>query len=119
MQIAKQRIVLFILKLIIIGPFWYYAFSLLNDGNGDWNFGLYSFAALLIGTLYADVEKEISWGSKRNIILSHIILLSLFPMLGLFFRSNIMNHFLAGCVILVGINTYMFVGGIIFRKVFD
>ncbi|WP_090675930.1 hypothetical protein [Paenibacillus tianmuensis] len=119
MQIAKRRIVLFLLKLIILGPFWYFAFSLLNNGDGDWNFVLYSFAALLIGTLYADVEKEISWGSKWNIILSHILLLSLFLVLGLFSRPNIMNHFLAGCVILVGINTYMFVGGIIFRKVCD
>ncbi|KEQ21778.1 hypothetical protein [Paenibacillus tyrfis] len=116
MQIAKQRIILLILKLAILGPFWYFAFSLLDNGKGDWNFALYSFVALLVGTLYADVKNEISWGSKRKIILSHILILSLFPVLGLLFHSNILINFLVGFVILLGIDTYTFVAGMVFKK---
>ncbi len=117
MHIAKQRILLFFLKLIILGPFWYFAFSFLDNGKGDWNFALYSFVALLVGTLYADVKNEISWGSKRNIILSHIVILSLFPLLGLLFHSDISLNFLVGLVILLGIDLYMFVAGMIFKKI--
>ncbi|MFB0845257.1 hypothetical protein [Paenibacillus oleatilyticus] len=119
MHIAKQRILLFILKLTILGPFWYFAFSFLDNGKGDWNFfALCSFVALLVGTLYADVKNEISWGSKRNIILSHIFILSIFPLLGLLFHSNIniMINFLVGFVILLGIDTYTFVAGMVFKK---
>ncbi|XOK60317.1 hypothetical protein ACJ7K1_27890 [Paenibacillus elgii] len=119
MQIAKQRILLFFLKLTILGPFWYFAFSFLDNGKGDWNFfALYSFVALLVGTLYADVKNEISWGSKRNIILSHVVVLSVFPVLGFLFRSDITLNFLVGLVILLGIDLYMFVAGMVFKKIY-
>ncbi|MEC0229604.1 MULTISPECIES: hypothetical protein [Paenibacillus] len=112
----KKRMIVFFLKMLILGPFWIATMTLLIN-NGEWHVGLYSFIGFLIASSFVGVKKQTHIGSKREIVITSGLILLCFPIVGLLFHCNIIKALLAGVVLLMGTYSFLLVAKLVLDKI--